>query len=110
MIKKIKKFEYHIYYAICESSSILFESSNFSTYNSFCETLRLSLINSNLSSKDIYRINKINEWLDKMFGLDYDTNVKYIMDYFIDGHYHTFHKIVIQINNNFRESIYKCKL
>lgn len=106
----MQKFEFHIYYAICESSLTLFESSNFSTYNAFCENLKLSLINHNLSSNDIHRIGKINKWLDKIFGLDYDTNIKYIMDYFIDGHHSNFHKLVVQINNNFKESIHKCKL
>jgi hypothetical protein len=78
----MSKYVIFIYLTICETSLILYEESNFSTYENYCRTLNAEIDSNRLSIEGKTHILKISNILEKIYGLDGFFIGKYISGYF----------------------------
>lgn len=78
----MEKFDNYVFMTICETSSVLFEKSRFSTYGNYCNTLYLSLLSGNLDKKETNDVIQISNDLVLIYGFDDKTCCDYILKYF----------------------------
>lgn len=94
--------DYHINYYICYLTMKYYTKyTHFTSYSSFCKTLKTDLLNnqSNLI-KNIVFIKTYNK-ISVIFGLSYDDYLKYFIDFMLLDKYKDFEGGVIKFNELF---------
>jgi len=100
----VNKLDNYIFYTICEMSYEIFEQTNFTTYRMFCYTLKNYILINEISGDEFVAINKICEHLALIYGLDYDTNMAYVGEYFLKDKCVIFEEPVRLVRNYFKNS------
>lgn len=78
----MSKYKRYIFFYICEVSYSNFKFSNFSTHINYCKILNKKLNESNLSSVDTIHIYNIFNLLDKVFSIDKEESIRYILEFY----------------------------
>lgn len=96
----------YIFYSICEKSYELFEkTSNYSTYISFCNGLKISIETEKLDFEDSHRIMDVLGYIKNIYGLEHTEGGGYIRDFFIEEKYRDFERPVRLIKEYFANSL-----
>lgn len=93
-MSKSTKYDNFVYLTICEASLTLFDKSICVTYQNYCNLLRLSLQDGNLSKKEISDIAYIMKITNKIFYMDDKTNAMYVRKFFEEEKYKKFEMAV----------------
>lgn len=76
-----KKYENYIYLTICEVSIKLFEESEYSDYNDYCESLKLRMKDNTLLRKQSSNIMSIVNHLYTIYALNREESIEYIIKF-----------------------------
>lgn len=94
----------YIYYTICEKSYMLFETSKFNTYRSFCNSLKSAIKLNSFSKRECGWFFELNLYLNLIYGFDKKTSSEYVFKYFYDEKYLIFEESVRLMRIYFKNS------
>ena len=97
-MSKLKNF---IYLNICEVSLELFNASFYSTYLAYCNGMRLSINNNNLTKKNRYDLMIISKYLETIYGFNEIEIGEFIVSYFESDRFNEFQRLVLLNENVF---------
>jgi len=93
-MSKSIKYDNFVFMTICGTTFELFKKTHFLTYRNYCQTLKMSLRDGKLSSKEMGDINHISDVLNNIYTMDSVTTGMYINDFFEKEKYLKFEKPV----------------
>jgi RNA processing factor Prp31 len=103
--KKINnKFDNHVYMLICEITLKLFKESLCMNHSSYCRLIKASLIDNNLSKKEVRHIAIISDRLEKIFSFTAKESGEYVSNYFMLDKFEKFEESIRATNNFFPNS------
>ncbi len=91
-MSKLKNF---VYLNICEVSLELFKTSFYSTYLAYCNGMRLSIYNDNLTKKNRYDLMMIFKYLESIYGFNEIEIGEFIVSYFESDRFNEFQKLIL---------------
>jgi hypothetical protein len=97
-MSKLKNF---VYLNICEVSLVLFNTSFYSTYLAYCNGMRLSINNNNLTKKNRYDLMIISKYLETIYGFNEIEIGEFIVSYFESDRFSEFQRLVLLNENVF---------
>jgi hypothetical protein len=97
-MSKLKNF---IYLNICEVSLELFNTRFYSTYLAYCNGMRLSINNNNLTKKNRYDLMIISKYLETIYSFNEIEIGEFIVSYFESDRFNEFQRLVLLNENVF---------
>ncbi len=95
------KLDNYIYLTICEISMDLYSKTKFSTYTNYCRTMSKSIETADLDKREMSDMMKIVYMLGLIYGLDTNTSVDYIRNYFKSDRCNEFQKCILSMRTCF---------
>lgn len=95
------KLDNYIYLTICEISMDLYSKTKFSTYTNYCRTMSKSIETADLDKREMSDMMRIVYMLGLIYGLDTNTSVNYIRNYFKSDRCGDFQKCVLMTKKCF---------
>jgi len=104
----MKKFEYYVFFTICETSLKLFHKTHFLTYFNYCRTMAKSLNDdkTKLDKRELSDMMSMVMELKLIYDFDTETAVDYILKYFNSELCIDFQTHVTSIKQNFPLSFF----
>lgn len=105
MINNIIK--YHANFIICQKTYLIFKESKFSTFNNYCNYIKLYLVkgdnNFKISKTNLTRSfwKELQTELTQFFGFDYKTIAELIFDFFYYNLWTKYEEIVLLYRRTF---------
>ena len=94
-------YEAHIFMMICEISLDLCKKTKFVSYGSYCRDMNMSILNKQLSGREINDISVIGNTIEKIYSLSKEEVGDYIARYFASGSCETYGNAIRLTNEYF---------
>ena len=100
------KLDNHIYCIICEFIIKYYKDyTQFTSFSGFCLHFKQLINNDNLNFNNTLVLTKVEDKLNKIFGLSTQQSMNYIVDFLLEDKYKEFEMEVLRTNELFKNCL-----